>query len=136
MLLGCSGGGDDDDDSFTCNEATDRSGTYLASYSERSGGTCGDIPDELGRLDGVNALPAQCTEDAPDVWSADGCRLDRSFTCCEGYYCTSIVAVTEQRDASAATITGTLSLRITEFDPAGNPVDSCSSLYDMTAQRQ
>lgn len=131
FLVGC---GPEDDKTFTC-EQSDRVGTYIFHYEERPNGTCGPHPDEVARLDN-SALPPECQYDAPDTWSADQCRLDRSITCCSGNTCTSLVGFTEQRDENGARITGIASIQIQQFDPSGNVADGCTSTYDLAATRQ
>jgi hypothetical protein len=129
LALGCSGA----DESFTC-EPGDRSGTYVIHYSERPNGTCGEPPDEVTRLDG--GPDPSCTLDAPDMVSADQCRLDRSITCCgEGGICSHIVGYTEQQDESGARITGTITVRIDEANPFGGRDPVCVSTFDIVATR-
>lgn len=132
LLVGCSGS---DDSDFTCAQ-TDRSGTYLAHYDEGANGTCGELPDELVRLDPNGAIGDTCAFDAPDSWSSDQCRLDRSITCCDNNVCTHVVATTTQQDESGAEISGILTMRAELGDGFGGIADSCASLYTMTATRQ
>lgn len=131
-LAGC--GGSEDDSSFIC-EVSDRAGTYVLHYQERPNGTCGQPPDEVVRLDGGGGISPACTLDAPDSWSSDQCRLDRSITCCEGGFCTSLVGFTQQQDESGARISGVFTMQIQELGPLGTVIDGCVSTYDVTATR-
>lgn len=130
--VGC--GGSDGESSFTCSPA-ERSGTYLLTYTERSG-DCGPIPEQLGRLDDAEALPEECMLDAADRWSEDACKLERAYTCAEDGVepgaSGSWVAVTTQADDSGGRITGTVTVRILGADG----VQLCRSTYDITASRQ
>lgn len=134
MLVACGSSGEDESE-FTC-ERSDRSGTYLLSYSERPNGTCGDIPDQVSRLDPDADLGFGCSLDAPDSWSADECRLDRSVTCCDGGYCTSVVGYTEQQDAEGGRISGVMTFQVQEIGASGAVLDGCTSTYDVAAERQ
>lgn len=131
-LAGC--GGDDGEAALECSRS-DRGGTYLLEYSERSG-DCGPLPDALSRLDDAEAVGEGCRLDAPDRWSADSCRLERAYTCEEPGVgpgvTSSSVAVTEQRDGSGDRLTGLLTIRLRDAD--GRVL--CSGTYDVTATRQ
>jgi len=123
------------DDAISCAK-TDRSGAYVAHFVERANGTCGAIPDTVLRFDGSGAtmLPAGCTLDAPDVWSGDLCKLDRSYTCAIAGTDQTVVVVasTHETQSGGATIAGVESL--TAYDSRGGFV--CASTYDLTATRQ
>jgi hypothetical protein len=132
LLASC---GSEDDEPFTCSQS-DRAGTYLMHLDERPNGTCGPASDELVRLDGSGGIGDTCAFDAPDTWSADQCRLDRSITCCDGGFCTTVVGFTEQQDETGSEISGVLTLRIQEIGLSGTVIDGCASTYDVTAARQ
>lgn len=131
LAVGCGGEGEA---GFTCS-AAERSGTYLMTFSERSG-DCGPIPEQLGRLDDAEALPEECTLDAPDRWSEGECKLERAYTCeedgIEPGATSSWIAVTSQADDSASRITGTVTVRILGADG----VQLCRSTYGFSASRQ
>lgn len=129
-LIGCSG--DDEPGAVDCSKA-DRNGTYLFEYAERDG-TCGAVPDSLGRLDASADIPANCIRTAADVWSADECKLERSAECtvAEDGLVIHATAVTSQTDDSGEVLSGLYS--VTARDLAGNFV--CSGTYDLTATRQ
>lgn len=131
-LLVCACGSSDD--AVQCSK-TDRTGTYVAHFAERADGSCGAIPDTVLRFDGSSgALAAGCVLDAPDVWSSDQCKLDRSMSCAiAGTDQTlSIVASTHQLDSDGIKIAGVES--VTAYD--GNGAFVCASTYDLTATRQ
>lgn len=130
LAAGC-GATNDEDGPVSCDPA-DRTGAYVIHYTERPNGSCGPMPDEVARIDGGGGIADGCTLDAPDTWSADQCRLDRSVTCCEPPVCLSVVASTEQVDASGATISGVTTVTILN----DLSQDGCISTYDLTATRQ
>src|SRR5688500_18526817 len=134
-LVGCGPSSGDDEEEFKC-ERADRSGTYLLHYSERTMGSCGQPPDEVARLDVEGGLAQSCQFTAPDAWSSDECRLDRSIQCCDGGFCTTIIGYTEQQDATGETIVGVLTIRVEEIGASGLVLSSCVSTYDVTASRQ
>jgi hypothetical protein len=131
LVSGCGGS---DDEPVECSR-TDRSGTYLVQMTETSG-NCGPIPDQLGRLDDAEALPAVCAHDAADRWSDGDCKFERAYSCLEDGvgpgYTSSSVAVTEQQDSDGGSFTGLVT--ITVFDAAG--AVACKSTYELTATRQ
>ena len=120
---------------------TDRSGTYLLTWT-KSTGTCGEIPAQLVPLapqvlgDGgtfAGGLGSACTIHS-DVWSDGNCRNDRSFTCvvmASGATTTiDYVTITRQETENGSTIDGTVSLRAT--DSAGG----CTGIYTVVYLRQ
>lgn len=108
---------------MTC-ERSDRTGTYLATYVERSG-NCGALPEQLGRLESSEPVDGYgpCAKAGPDVWSNDECTLERSLECADG---TSGVAISTQQDSSGDVLTGTFTLRGLD----------CTSTYDVESVRQ
>jgi hypothetical protein len=123
VLAGC--GGEDDGGAVSC-ERSDRTGTYLGTYVERSGGTCGALPDELARLDASEPADGYgtCAKASADVWSDGDCTLERSLECDDG---SSGVAISTQQDSSGEHIEGTLTLRVPGV---------CTSTYDVDIVRQ
>lgn len=119
----------DDAGAVDCSKAH-RSGTFLAKFTEREGGSCGPIPETVARLD-ADTLLEGCELDAPDDWSADECTLTRSYTCpLDGAPgSASFVAVSHE---SADGFEGTSTARV--YDTAGALV--CTSTYDVTWTRQ
>jgi hypothetical protein len=115
--------------------ASDRTGTYIFQYVERAGGNCGPVDDEFLTLNG-GGVPPGCRLDEPDVWSEDGCTLERSYTCPSNGlgqgWTTRGNGITTQESSSGAIITGFVSITI--YDDAKLPV--CTSSYDLTATRQ
>ncbi len=113
-------------------DRTDRTGTYSITYSERSG-DCGTITEMLVRLYPEAGVGEECSLTAPDAWSENDCKLERSLVCFDpdtGYSVQS-VAVTTQQDEAGELITGTYA--ITVYDEFGNV--GCVSSYDITAAR-
>jgi hypothetical protein len=110
-----------------------RTGTYVQSFTERAGGNCGPLPDQVGVIEDALALPVGCTLDKPDKASADQCDLTRAFTCpLDGAPGTvSTVAFTSESDGGA-TLAGLFTLRI--YDGDGALV--CLGTYDLVATRQ
>ena len=126
----CSGG--DDKPDVPCSGAH-RTGTYIAHFVERAGGTCGPITDAVTKLDNSGALPPGCSFDDADTGSADRCTLTRSITCpLDGVPGTvSLVAVSTEHDGGK-TFTGTTTSRIKDADGRLQ----CVSTYDCTWSRQ
>jgi hypothetical protein len=113
-------------------DRTDRSGTYLFEYSQRDGGTCGDLPDYVGRLDVDAPIPAECTLTADDDWSPDLCKLTRSMSCLDTDGVTvNGTAITEQQDSEGDVLSG---LYTVELRDSGGTL--CMSTYNLTATRQ
>jgi hypothetical protein len=115
-------------------DISDRMGTYLDHYAERSGGTCGAIPDQVGRVDGPSGLPEGCALDGDDRVSENGCKLERTYTCdfpADGVIA-SYTGVTQAEDAGANRLIGILTVRVS--DSSGSFL--CSSTYDLTFTRQ
>jgi hypothetical protein len=134
-LAGCSAGdGGDRTDEVTgskplvCAEFAQRSGTYLVDFVQMSG-SCGPQTGGLVRIQ--SELPAACAFDAPDLWSAMGCTLDRAITCADANGTTKLVSVTTQQDASGSFITGIFTIQLT--DVSG---DSCTGTYRVSYRRQ
>jgi hypothetical protein len=131
-LTACSGA--DKDAAEDC-AGTHRNGTYLQSFRERSGGTCGAVSDQVIAFDSRNSgtLGDGCAFDADDTVSADQCKLTRSYTCpLDGAPGTvSIVAITTEHDGGAK-VTGTFTSRIHDGDGAL----VCASTYDVSYVRQ
>jgi hypothetical protein len=131
VLPACGGDGD----AATACERSDRSGTYLMQFSERSG-DCGPIPEQLGRLDDAEALLDGCALDAPDRWTEGDCKLERAYTCAEDGIeqgaSSSWVAVTTQADDSGSRIIGTVTVRISDAGGA----QLCRGTYEFSASRQ
>lgn len=131
VLPACGDGGD----AATACDRSDRSGTYLLQFTERSG-DCGPIPEQLGRLDDAEALLEECALDAPDRWTEGDCKLERAYTCAEDGIepgaSSSWVAVTTQADDSGSRITGTVTVRVSD----ARGVQLCRGTYGFEASRQ
>jgi hypothetical protein len=127
--LACSAG-DNGGDSFECDPR--RLGTYRTTYTTLDG-TCGDQAGGVGRLDNDAPLPEGCELTAPDIWSADGCKLDRALRCNADAIApgavTEFVAVSTQ--ANASLITGTMTMDV--FDSGGQLV--CTGTYSLRAEK-
>jgi hypothetical protein len=128
LASGCSS----KDDAPSCDLAH-RVGTYVQHTTERAGGTCGILADQVVRVDNPGGLPPGCTKDAADSASGDRCEYDRSYTCetTNPAGAVSIVATTTEHDGGAK-LTGVLSMTIR--DDTGAFV--CSSAYDVVFTRQ
>ena len=139
VLVGCSDGGTSGPPPPTNCRKADRAGTYMMSWTEQAGGTCGPIPSELISLNG--GTPAGCTLHT-DVWSDGECKSQRTLTCVTrvsdptqyggyGTVTTDTVGVTRQMSQDGARIEGTLSMSIQTS--AGR---SCRGTYAVSAVRQ
>lgn len=129
MLIACSSPAEPDEESLECSP-DDRRGTYLVT-SEELGGTCGELPPFVGRLD--DTLPDGCSLDEPDSVSADGCTLERSLTCVDASgQTTYTVGTTTQETDSGSVLTGVAT--ITLRDAAGSEL--CTSTYRLRYERQ
>jgi hypothetical protein len=128
LALACSGS----DEAEPCDVAH-RNGTYLQSFRERPGGTCGPLSDQVTVLSGLEGPGGSCVLDAPDQVSSDQCKLTRQLSCVtdgvDGSQ--SAVAVSTEKD-SGDRIEGTFTIRV--FDGGGALV--CASTYDTVAVRQ
>lgn len=127
VLVGCSGA----DEAEPCDLAH-RDGTYLLSYTERSGGTCGELPDVVGRAD-PDSISDGCMLTEPDDVSADQCTLTRSLVCTVQNPDGAIygIAVTKE-SGGGARLEGIYTMTIR--DAAGELV--CLGTYDVVAVRQ
>lgn len=136
LAMGCGGNdGATPGTDFTCDPATDRNGTYLVHLVERPGGSCGELPDTLGRIDGgmpVQGPSQQCSPVAPSKFSQGNCKLENVFRCTSSDgSVVDATAVTTQLDADGAKLSGIYSASATR--PGGA---SCTSSYDVTYTRQ
>lgn len=130
LAVGCggtSGGGGEEALPVSCDPVTQRLGTYLM-HLERVNGTCGEPPDSLVRLEANGG--EGCVLDADDVWSDNGCTLDRAVSCTTAAGTSSFVGVSTQRDQSGSRITGlaTITLR--------DALGTCVGTYRITYTRQ
>lgn len=131
VLVGCSG----EDEPEPCDIAH-RDGTYVQSFDERPGGTCGPLSDQVVAIDAdamssSTGVPLDCALDAPDELSADQCSVTRAYSCNFDGTTVSFVGISKERDGGArleGTVTGTV------FSPDGSL--SCRSTYDVLWVRQ
>ena len=109
----------------------DRTGTYLMSFNEVSGG-CGPIDPEIARLDGSGTDPGPgCTLEYERV-SEDQCSLERATSCQSSGLDIELEGVTNQEPGSEGDLlTGTA-----EVDVYDSGALVCSSIYQITARRQ
>ena len=117
----------------TCDPA-DRSGSYWVDYITLSG-TCGEVPDVLVRLEPdvvAELLEESCTLTAADVWSEDGCTLERSFECIESGHLIEYVAVTTA-EPGAAVIDGTMTATMRD---AESEMLVCTGSYRVEMTRE
>lgn len=130
LAMACGGS---DGEQLQCAKS-DRTGAYVAHFVERAKGSCGPVADTVLRFDSSGSLPAGCSFDAPDTWSADQCKLDRSYSCpVEGTTNTvSVVASSHQADSAGDKITAVET--VTVYDATHSFL--CTSTYDLTATRQ
>ncbi len=123
----------------SCDSKTERVGTYLATYTEKSG-TCGQLDQKMISLNpgtGGQSLSEGC-ELRSDVWSEGECKSERVVRCQEqfedrGGVVNMIVDstfVTRQMTEDGARIEGTFSLAIS------GDVEPCSSVYSFVMVRQ
>ena len=136
MLLGfalcsCSAASDGGGDALRCAK-TDRTGTYLVHFTERSGGTCPPVPDSLVGLDPTTPLAAGCTMTEPDSWSADECTLIRKGQCqIQGSNGTlTLTTVSNEIESGGGKFSGLQSVVNTVSNP------SCAGTFDVTWTRQ
>jgi hypothetical protein len=151
-VLGC-GSGDDDpprnpaDDlpkpigpaepppGIECDPATERSGTYRATFTTVDG-TCGDQVSALIRLDPNAAPPSTCMRTFDDVWSDDMCRLERSLLCDAPGVCNGCsqetVGITTQVTETGSVLSGLMTISL--YDSDGTLL--CVGTYQMRAERQ
>jgi hypothetical protein len=117
---------------FACQQS-DRTGTYLAHYVERSG-NCGPLPDTVLRLDEapMGMGTTICTDTVAPRWSDRDCKLERSIHC-EGTDGSVVdgTTITTQRDPDGDHITGLFTLTSTTASGA-----TCTSTYESDAVRQ
>lgn len=111
---------------FTCDILNECVGTYLRTM-ERIGGDCGTPPTELVRIEPGAFDPGECTETAPTLVSADGCRLEAALTCPDEAGPYDIIAALEQGDEGCGVFSGTMTV---EF------ADGCSGTYRVRYERQ
>ncbi len=123
----------------TCDKTTERVGTYLATYTEKSG-TCGELDQQMISLNpgtGGESLSEGC-ELRSDVWSEGDCKSERVVRCQEQLQDRSGVVnmtlnstfVTRQMTEDGSRIEGTFSLSLS------GDVEPCSSVYSFTMVRQ
>lgn len=132
LLAACSGGDDSDEpEDFTCSVLS-RSGTYLMTLTELDGGTCGELPASVVRVDPGEELEPGCVLDKPTVVSSDECSVTESLTCTDEFGITSsIEGVSRQASADGSLITGVVTLYVSD---AQGPV--CVSTYRARYERQ
>jgi hypothetical protein len=122
----------------SCDPAVSRRGTYVVSYSERSG-TCGPIPESVSRLDGMSMTMSpsgatQCRITEPSTVDDNGCTLSNSVACTDvSGYIIEITGVTTQVDSGGARLTGIANISLRDAS-TGRAV--CSSTYDVDYVRQ
>ena len=111
-----------------------RVGTYIQSFAERDGGSCGAIGDQVIVIgDNGGALPDGCAFDGDDITSADECKLTRRYTCpLDGAPGTASFVAVSVEQAGGRKLTGTVTA--TMYDGGGALV--CKSTYDVSAERQ
>jgi hypothetical protein len=128
LALGCSSSVDDQ--GGPCSQ---RSGTYLTQYEERSG-NCGPIPEQLQTITEQPTMPeAPCTG-AID-YSEDNCSVTSSVVCPEdglGAGWTSTVELKADWNESGSA--GTAIVQFVVKDGAGGIV--CQSTYNVTITKQ
>ena len=132
ISTGCSGG---DDKPEPCSLAH-RDGTYLQSFTEHPGGTCGPLQDQIVKLDAsagtaMTGVPINCALDSADEVSSDQCKLTRAYTCMNSTGSGSVVAISTEQDGGA-TITGTSTTTLFDL----NGMVRCRSTYDIRFVRQ
>lgn len=131
-LAGC-GGSDrrspEDTLPASCDPITQRIGTYFAEATTVSG-NCGPQTSGLVRLD--STIPDGCVFDADDIWSNNGCTLERAMTCPSGEETVRLVAISTQQDSHGDRITGTMTMAFS--DARGASV--CTGTYRLTYTRQ
>lgn len=131
LSAACSGS----DEGEACDVAH-RDGTYLQTFEERAGGTCGALADQVVVVDADamssnTGVPLDCALDSPDELSADQCSITKVYTCAFDTQTISFVGITTERDGGKR-LTGTVTA--TAFDLDGALV--CRSTYDVAFVRQ
>ena len=111
----------------------DRQGVYLQQMTQRPGGTCGAVPDEVidVRSGGASESAMACQERVPDELSDASCQLTRSLSCSvPGGGTTTILAVTTDIYGDGSVFEGTMT--VTVVDPV---YGDCRSTYDLRMER-
>lgn len=136
LLFGCSG------TSSTSAPAqcqrTDRHGTYLSSYQEHSGGTCGPLTGGLVTVGGDTAGDAgsgPCSVKS-ELWEEGDCKLTSQVHCEDTTHLSDATYITHQQTADGSKITGLYSYSLRSRACELCPEDFCSSTYDVTLIRQ
>lgn len=131
----------------TACQKTDRAGTYLLTWTEHAGGTCGTIMESLvsfnapvPTMTGDGGVGSTCTVHS-DVWSENDCKNERTFTCVTkvsdstqpggfGTGTVDYVAVTRQETVNGSTVDGLVTVRL------DYPTQACSGTYSVRYVRQ
>jgi hypothetical protein len=124
-------------DDFECDVAA-LDGAYLITYSERGGGTCGQLSDQVALFASGEAVsdPGNSEETCTDDYippSTDAC-VDRGSTTCTDVdgYSFHIEGQMTQKTDSGSRYEGLATFSV--FDPDGRV--ECISTYNMKAVRQ
>lgn len=133
LVAACSSSSSGSSSSASQGPCAQRSGTYLAHYVERSGGTCGALPDSLVTINSQPTAPAApCTGSIS--YSKDNCDVTIAQTC----PVSSDAGVYTLRQTGTATwnadgSSGSAAIEMILAD--SNGVVQCQSTYDLTETR-
>lgn len=143
VLVGCSSGSSSSGlpPPSACKQ-TDRTGTYLLTWTEQSG-DCGKIDPGLVSLNqqSGNGGSGACQIHS-DVWSENDCKNERTATCITrvndpsqyggyGSITNDAVAVTRQETADGSRLDGTISMSLSASDGT-----TCRGTYAVVYVRQ
>ncbi len=133
-LVGCSGASADGEPAppSQCDKNA-RVGTYMTSFMESAGGSCGPVQSSLINFSpepaAVAAGPAANCVVNSERWSEGDCKLERDVTCNDASGPTHTIMVSRAKTADADTIGGTMSITISGRS-------ACQSTYTISAVRQ
>ena len=105
----------DDEPPLVC-EPSDREGTYLMSFVVMRG-DCGELADQIVKIEDVDALPESCKFDVDDEWTERDCKLKRYYTCVTDLGTSKWTSVTEQHDEGATVLTGVVTVKLSGEQP-------------------
>lgn len=128
LALACGDSADEQDDLPSACQKEQRQGTFLFTYTEHAGGTCGPIPSAVVSLrPGAVASASNGCQVTSEVWTENDCKLETSVQCPTGSKGTF---VSRQVSADGGRLEGIVTYQL-ESGGSG-----CVSTYDLLAVRQ
>lgn len=134
VLAGCSSSAEGSDGeplgAAATTQCSQRKGTFVTHYKERTGGTCGEFPDFIGAVEEQQTeITPPCTGDI--TYSANNCSVVMDYSCIEE------AGKSLAKSEMSWNVAGTLGqgyLDILGYDSRG--VVICSSVYDVTVTKR